>query len=61
VWVLCGDSDDRGLDVGGLQHAGWEKLANLTAIIDVNRLGETRETMLDWVLDGYVMRIEAFG
>ena len=43
------------------QHAGWEGLDNLTAIIDVNRLGQTRETMLGWDLDGYVRRIEAFG
>ena len=43
------------------QHAGWEGLDNLTAIIDVNRLGQTRETMLGWDLHGYVRRIEAFG
>ena len=43
------------------QHAGWEGLDNLTAIIDVNRLGQTRETMLGWDLDGYVRRFEAFG
>ena len=42
------------------QHAGWEGLDNLVAIIDVNRLGQTRETMLGWDLDGYVRRIEAF-
>ena len=44
-----------------IQHAGWEGLDNLVAIIDVNRLGQTRETMLGWDLDGYVRRIEAFG
>jgi transketolase len=44
-----------------IQHAGWEGLDNLTAIIDVNRLGQTRETMLGWDLDGYVRRFEAFG
>jgi len=43
------------------QHAGWEGLDNLVAIIDVNRLGQTRETMLGWDLNGYVRRIEAFG
>jgi transketolase len=43
------------------QHAGWEGLSNLTAIVDVNRLGQTRETMLGWDLDGYVRRAEAFG
>ncbi len=35
------------------EHAGWEGLDNLIAIIDVNRLGQTRETMLGWDLDGY--------
>ena len=31
----------------------WAGLDNLTAIVDVNRLGQTRETMLGWDLDGY--------
>ena len=38
------------------QHAGWEGLDNLVAIIDVNRLGQTRETMLGWDLAGYANR-----
>src|SRR4051812_45232685 len=62
VWVLCGDSEmAEGSMWEAFQHAGWEGLDNLTAIIDVNRLGQTRETMLGWELDGYVRRIEAFG
>src|SRR3954462_12228211 len=62
VWVLCGDSEmAEGSMWEAFQHAGWEELSNLTAIIDVNRLGQTRETMLGWDLDGYVRRIEAFG
>lgn len=62
VWVLCGDSEmAEGSMWEAFQHAGWEKLDNLIAIIDVNRLGQTRETMLGWDLDGYVRRIEAFG
>ena len=62
VWVLCGDSEmAEGSMWEAFQHAGWEKLDNLIAIIDVNRLGQTRETMLGWDLDGYVKRIEAFG
>jgi transketolase len=44
-----------------IQHAAWEGLDNLTAIIDVNRLGQTRETMLGWDLDAYVQRLTAFG
>ncbi len=62
VWALCGDSEmAEGSMWEAFQHAGWEGLSNLTAIIDVNRLGQTRETMLGWDLDGYVRRIEAFG
>ena len=62
VWCLCGDSEmTEGSMWEAFQHAGWEGLDNLVAIIDVNRLGQTRETMLGWDLDGYVRRIEAFG
>jgi transketolase len=62
VWCLCGDSEmAEGSMWEAIQHAGWEKLDNLTAIIDVNRLGQTRETMLGWDLDAYVRRFQAFG
>jgi transketolase len=62
VWCLCGDSEmAEGSMWEAFQHAGWEGLDNLVAIIDVNRLGQTRETMLGWDVDGYVRRIEAFG
>jgi transketolase len=62
VWCLCGDSEmAEGSMWESIQHAGWEGLDNLVAIIDVNRLGQTRETMLGWDLDGYVRRLEAFG
>jgi len=62
VWVLCGDSEmAEGSIWEAFQHAGWAGLDNLTAIIDVNRLGQTRETMLGWDLDGYAARARAFG
>ena len=62
VWCLCGDSEmAEGSMWEAFQHAGWEGLDNLVAIIDVNRLGQTRETMLGWDLDGYAKRAEAFG
>jgi transketolase len=62
VWCLCGDSEmAEGSMWEAFQHAGWEGLDNIVAIIDVNRLGQTRETMLGWDLDGYKRRIEAFG
>ena len=62
VWCLCGDSEmAEGSMWEAFQHAGWEGLDNIVAIIDVNRLGQTRETMLGWDLDGYAERIRAFG
>ena len=62
VWCLCGDSEmAEGSMWETIQHAAWERLDNLTAIIDVNRLGQTRETMLGWDLDAYVDRLTAFG
>jgi transketolase len=62
VWVLCGDSElAEGSIWEGFQHAGWEGLDNLTVIVDVNRLGQTRETMLGWDLAGYAARARAFG
>jgi transketolase len=62
VWVLCGDSEmAEGSIWEAFQHAGWESLDNLTAIVDVNRLGQTRETMLGWDMEGYAARARAFG
>jgi transketolase len=62
VWVLCGDSEmAEGSIWEAFQHAGWAGLDNLIAIIDVNRLGQTRETMLGWDLKGYAARAAAFG
>jgi transketolase len=62
VWVLCGDSEmAEGSIWEAFQHAGWAGLDNLTAIIDVNRLGQTRETMLGWDMEGYATRVRAFG
>jgi transketolase len=58
TWCLCGDSEmAEGSMWESIQHAGWEGLDNLIAIIDVNRLGQTRETMLGWDTDGYVRRL----
>ena len=62
VWVLCGDSEmAEGSMWEAFQHAGWAKLGNLIAIVDVNRLGQTRETMLGWDMQGYAARVAAFG
>jgi transketolase len=62
VWVLCGDSEmAEGSIWEAFQHAGWEALDNLVALVDVNRLGQTRETMLGWDVAGYAGRARAFG
>jgi transketolase len=62
VWVLCGDSElAEGSIWEAFEQAGWAGLDNLTAIIDVNRLGQTRETMLGWDLETYSARARAFG
>jgi transketolase len=62
VWVLCGDSEmAEGSMWEAFEHAAHEGLDNLTAIIDVNRLGQRGETMHGWDLDSYAKRAEAFG
>ena len=62
VWVLCGDSEmAEGSIWEAFEHAAYCGLDNLTAIIDVNRLGQTRETMHGWDLLSYADRARAFG
>ena len=62
VWCLCGDSEmAEGSMWEAFEQAGFHALDNLTAIIDVNRLGQTGETMHGWDLDAYRRRAEAFG
>jgi transketolase len=62
VWVLCGDSEmAEGSMWEAFEHGWHEKLDNLIAIIDVNRLGQRGETMHGWDLDSYAKRAEAFG
>ncbi len=62
VWVLCGDSEmAEGSIWEAFEHAAFHGLDNLTAIIDVNRLGQTGPTMHEWDLDAYAGRAKAFG
>ncbi len=62
VWVLCGDSEmAEGSVWEALDKAGRRQLANFTALIDVNRLGQTGPTELGWDTDAYARRAEAFG
>jgi transketolase len=62
VWVICGDSEmAEGSMWEAAEHAAFYELDNLTAIIDVNRLGQRGETMHGWDLSSYTRRLEAFG
>jgi transketolase len=62
VWVLCGDSEmAEGSMWEAFEHAAHYELDNLTAVLDVNRLGQRGETMVGWDLDVYVERARAFG
>ncbi len=62
VWVLCGDSEmAEGSIWEALDKAAHYQLSNLTAVVDVNRLGQRGATELGWDLDAYARRVEAFG
>ena len=62
AWVLCGDSETaEGSIWEALDKASYYRLGNLTAIVDVNRLGQRGPTELEWDLDRYAARVEAFG
>src|SRR5918999_1604989 len=62
VWVICGDSEmAEGSMWEAAEHAAFYELDNLTAIIDVNRLGQRGETMHGWDLSSYAERLRAFG
>jgi transketolase len=62
VWVICGDSEmAEGSMWEAIEHAAFYELDNLTAIIDVNRLGQRGETMHGWDLAYYSNRLRATG
>ncbi|KOP24491.1 transketolase [Hapalosiphon sp. MRB220] len=62
TWVLLGDSEmAEGSIWEAFEHANHYKLANLIAIIDVNRLGQRGQTMLGWNTQVYCDRARAFG
>jgi transketolase len=62
VWVLCGDSEmTEGSMWEAFEHAGHFGLDNLTAIIDVNRLGQRGYTMHQWDVEAFAKPAEAFG
>jgi transketolase len=62
IWVLCGDSElAEGSMWEAFEHAGCQRLGNLTAIIDVNRLGQRGPTRHGWDTAAYARRLQAFG
>jgi transketolase len=62
IWVLHGDSETaEGSVWEAFEHAAFYELDNITAILDVNRLGQRGETMHGWNTGVYVERARAFG
>jgi transketolase len=62
VWVLCGDSElAEGSMWEAFEHAGYARLANLIAVVDVNRLGQRGPTMHGWETDSLAARARACG
>ncbi|WP_279628205.1 transketolase, partial [Streptomyces recifensis] len=62
VWVVCGDSEmAEGSIWEAAEAAAYDKLDNLTVIVDVNRLGQRGQTRHGHDLDAYARRFQAFG
>src|ERR671936_498456 len=62
VWALCGDSElAEGSIWEALDKAAYYGLSNLTAIWDINRLGQRGPTEFEWDTEAYRRRVDAFG
>ncbi|MCK4268343.1 MAG: transketolase, partial [Actinomycetia bacterium] len=62
TYVLLGDSEmAEGSVWETAQIAAYYELNNLVGIIDVNRLGQSSETMFGHDLEAYRKKVEAFG
>jgi transketolase len=62
VWVLVGDSEmAEGSVWEAFEHASYWRLDNLTVMLDVNRLGQSGETMHGWDAASYADRARSFG
>jgi transketolase len=62
MWVLLGDSEmAEGSVWEGFDKAQFYKLDNVTAILDMNRLGQRGPTDLGWNAGAYAARARAFG
>jgi len=61
VYVLLGDGEmAEGSVWESINFAGRLRLPNLTAILDMNRLGQSGPTMFQWDSEAYARRIRAF-
>jgi transketolase len=62
VWVLLGDSEmAEGSVWEAMEAIGYHGATNVTAILDLNRLGQRGPTMHGWNADLFRDRAEAFG
>ncbi len=62
VYVLMGDGESaEGSVWEAAQWASFHGLGNLCATIDINRLGQSQATMLEYQIEIYGRRWEAFG
>ncbi len=62
MWVLLGDSEmAEGSQWEAFDHASHYELDNLTAMLDMNRLGQRGPTELQWDGAAYAARAKAFG
>jgi len=62
TWVLLGDGESaEGGIWEAIETASYYRLNNLTAIVDINRLGQSQPTMLQHDIDTYKKRFAAFG
>ena len=62
TWVVLGDSEcAEGSIWEAFDKASYYKLDNLTAVLDMNRLGQRGETDLGWNGAAYAARARAFG
>lgn len=62
IWVMMGDGESaEGSVWEAAAIATFYKLGNLTAIVDINRLGQSQATMLQYDMDTYKKRWAAFG
>ena len=62
VWVMLGDSEmAEGSVWEAMEATSFHGAGNVTAILDLNRLGQRGETMHGWNADVFRDRAEAFG